>query len=213
MDDVSVLYLQVVPKIPGNKTLGVWMADRPNPAGGPQHVWPPPHMGTLPRGAVANVYQDIHTAGPLLDQGVAVVLSIASQKWYLDYHPDFETVYSVRPCDPEYLDCDSHPGRREHLLGGSVSQWGEKVDQFNFDADVWVGASALAERLWSDPPLGANASATSLEARGRHHALACHWALWGFPTYTRLVSGSEDVAEADASLSALCPADWCSPPE
>jgi hypothetical protein len=33
-----------------------------------------------------------------------------------------------------------------HLLGGSVSQWGESVDQFNIEADVWVGASALAER-------------------------------------------------------------------
>jgi hypothetical protein len=59
-------------------------------------------------------------------------------------------VYTVRPCDPDQLACDEHPGRRKHLLGGAVSQWGEKVDSFNFAADVWPGASALAERLVRD---------------------------------------------------------------
>ena len=84
-------------------------------------------------------------------------------------------MYKVVPCAPSALDCASKPNRRKLLLGGSVSQWGESVDQFNFDADVWVGASALAERLWSDPPLGDNATVTSNAARDRHHSLACHW--------------------------------------
>jgi len=134
----------------------------------------------------------------------------------------------VRPCDPGQLDCDApgHERRRELLLGGSVSQWGEKVDAFNFDADVWVGASALAERLWSDPPLGSNASATSLSARGRHHALSCHWKHWGFASWTRADDGSsgksntpyghgsEYTAVMDASLGAgVCPADWSTVPE
>jgi hypothetical protein len=122
----------------------------------------------------------------------------------------------VRPCDPDQLDCDAHPHRRAHLLGGSVSQWGESVDQFNFDADVWPGASALAERLWSDPPLqptenGTDASA--VDALQRHHAQQCHWAMWGIQTFTRSKKGSEATSEMDASLSNLCPADWCPPPK
>ena len=117
----------------------------------------------------------------------------------------------MRPCDPGLLDCDRHPGRRSALLGGSVSQWGEKVDAFNFDPDVWVGASALAERLWSDMPLGSNATATSLDARARHHALQCHWAMWGVRTYTRYGASSEYTAVADADLSNICPADWTPP--
>jgi hypothetical protein len=163
-------------------------------------------MNTLPKAAVANVYQSMHTAGPLLDAGSPVVLSVASSQWYLDYHPDFATVYNVRPCDPSQLDCDKHPGRRERLLGGSVSQWGEKIDQFNFDTNVWVGASALAERLWSDMPLQ---NGSAIDARTRHHNLQCHWAMWGIATYTRQAKGSEFTQIEDAGLgSALCPADW-----
>ena len=74
--------------------------------------------------------------------------------------------------------------RRKLLLGGSVSQWGESVDAFNFDADVWVGASALAERLWSDPPLGDNVTLASQAAQDRHHALACHWKMYDFMKLT-----------------------------
>ena len=133
------------------------------------------------------------TAGPILDAGSPVVLSVAGSDWYLDYHPDFEAVYSVRPCDKTALDCDNHPGRRELLLGGSVSQWGESVDAFNFDTNVWVGASALAERLWSDLSLGANSATAAKAAKARHHALSCHWKFWGIATYTRLSRGSDDT--------------------
>jgi hypothetical protein len=65
----SQVTARVVPKLGAGKTVGVWMADRPNGAGGPSHVWPAPHMATLPRGAVANVYQSMRTAGPILDAG------------------------------------------------------------------------------------------------------------------------------------------------
>lgn len=86
------------------------------------------------------------------------------------------------------------------------------MDAFNFDPDVWIGASALAERLWSDPPLGKDASASSADAEGRHHNLRCHWAMWGLRTYTRLQSSSEYTAVADATLDAICPAAWSPPP-
>jgi hypothetical protein len=163
-------------------------------------------MSTLPQGAVANVYQSMHTAGPILDAGSPVVLSVAGSQWYLDYHPDFDTVYKIRPCDPDQLDCDNHPGRRELLRGGSVSQWGEKVDDFNFDTNVWVGASALAERLWYDKPVK---EVSGADAKMRHHALQCHWAMWGVSTYTREAKGSEYTQIQDAGLGdQLCPADW-----
>ena len=60
---------RVIPQIQnhGNRTVGVWVADRPNGAGGSQHVWSAPHMETLPKGSVANVYQSVITAGPILD--------------------------------------------------------------------------------------------------------------------------------------------------
>jgi hypothetical protein len=151
---------------------------------------PPPHT---------HRYQSMQTAGPLLDAGIPVVLSVAGSDWYLDYHPDFASVWNVRPCDPSQLDCDAHPGRRTHLLGGGVSQWGESVDAFNFDADVWVGASALAERLWTDHPL----TFTAADAEMRHHNLQCHWAMWGFATYTREKPGSE-YAKSRFFACAVC---------
>lgn len=42
---------RVLPSL--NRTVGVWMADTPN---GASPMWPAPHMSTLPRGSVANVY-------------------------------------------------------------------------------------------------------------------------------------------------------------
>ena len=47
-----------------------------------------------------------------------------------------------------------------------------------------------------------------------HHALQCHWAMWGISTYTRMGKGSELTQVADAGLSdALCPADWTPVPK
>ena len=206
---------QVIPQLT-NKTVGVWMSDTPNHGGAPEHwYFPPPNMSTLPAGAVANVYQDMAAAGPHLDAGTPVVLSVAYDGWYLDGHPDFAAVYNVRPCDQNQLDCDNpkYPARRGSLLGGSVSMWGELVDQFNFEADVWPGASALAERLWTDFPLASSGTGSAADALNRHHYLQCHWAMWGLATYTREKKKSEYTAVMDAGLGGdLCPADWSTPP-
>jgi hexosaminidase len=197
-----------------NRTAGVWMSDTLSHI--PEFVRP--DMTKLPAGSVANVYQDWQAAAPLLDAGTPVVLSIAYDDWYLDYRPDFTAVYNVRPCDPTHLDCDAHPQRRALLRGGSASMWGETVDATNWDSTVWPGTTALAERLWSDPPIS---TVTAAAAQARHHALACHWKMWGVPTLTRLSSssssngapkrGSEYVTVLDAHLPG-CPADWCSVP-
>jgi hypothetical protein len=45
----------------------------------------------------------------------------------------------------------------------------------------WQGA----ERLWSDPETGTNATLSATEAEQRYTSLVCHWAMWGLPTYTR----------------------------
>ena len=191
---------------PLNRTAGVWMSDSPNHI--PEFLRP--DMAKLPAGAVANVYQDWQAAAPLLDAGTPVVLSIAYDGWYLDHHPDFAKVYDVRPCDPALLDCDAHPRRRALLRGGSASMWGEKVDATNFDVNVWPGTTALAERLWSDPPANSS-TVTAAAAQARHRALACHWKMWGIPVITRERGGSENVAILDATLPP-CPADWCAVP-
>jgi hexosaminidase len=194
----------VFPKL--KKTISVWIADTPNPAGGKEQ-WPAPHMRTLPPGSIANVYQTIGTAKAMMDGGSPVVLSVASSDWYLDYSPTFETVYRVRPCDAAQLDCRSHPewAARGLLLGGSVSAWGEHLDASNLDPRVFVGAPALAERLWSDLPV-----TEAGPAAARYQALACHWAFGGVSAYTREKDASEFTAVAKpATAAGVCPADWC----
>jgi hypothetical protein len=141
--------------------------------------------------------------------GSPVVLSVASSDWYLDYAPTFETVYRVRPCDPDQLDCAAHPEWAEAKLlhGGSVSAWGESLDASNFDTRVFVGAPALAERLWTDLP-----TAQAAAAAARYQALACHWAFRGVSTFTREKNRSEFVSIAlPATDARVCPANWCRP--
>ena len=39
--------------------------------------------------------------------------------------------------------------RRQLLLGGEASAWGDCISAESFDGMVWPAASAVAERLWS----------------------------------------------------------------
>ena len=71
---------------------------------------------------------------------------------------------------------------------------GSKVDGrcASVETDAFAGGlAAVAERLWSDPPKTQPGSNTYLAAvaKTRYHALACHWNMWGVPTYDRLVCG------------------------
>jgi len=36
-------------------------------------------------------------------------------------------------------------------MGGATALWSEEADNQNMDSRVWPRASAVAERLWSDP--------------------------------------------------------------
>lgn len=104
--------------------------------------------------------------------------------------------------------------------------WGSKVDgrSASVDTDAFAGGlAAVAERLWSDPPvaIGTDLKGGAAMAKKRYHQLACHWSLWGIPTYDRLTCGGEietkewPCSYAGGSLSVTpifgdgdCPSDW-----
>uniref|UniRef100_A0A1B6ED71 Beta-hexosaminidase n=1 Tax=Clastoptera arizonana TaxID=38151 RepID=A0A1B6ED71_9HEMI len=82
----------------------------------------------------------------LLNLGYRVIIA-TKDAWYLDhgfwgrttYH-DWKVVYDNRL-----------PSAKKGVLGGEVAMWGELVDEHSLDNKVWPRASAVAERLWSNP--------------------------------------------------------------
>ena len=104
--------------------------------------------------------------------------------------------------------------------------WGSKVDgrRSSVDSDAFAGGlAAVAERLWSDPPrpVDGDPRVSGAAAKKRYHQLACHWSMWGIPTYDRLMCGGEiepkewPCSYAGGSLSVTpifgdgdCPSDW-----
>lgn len=77
------------------------------------------------------------------------VVSIAGEHWYLDsecggYNQNaWECIYQVEPLN------NFTAQHTDLFWGGETSMWGEGITEDNFDAFVWRGASAGAERLWS----------------------------------------------------------------
>ena len=57
----------------------------------------------------------------------------------------WECAYDVPLYDKSWTDL-----QRSYLLGGESAMWGEGVNGGNADSYIWRGASAVAERLWSD---------------------------------------------------------------
>ena len=132
---------------------------------------------TLPKGTVANVYQSKQTADTTIGKyGMPSVLSIASDSWYLDSQPpgynwnSWEKRYTVEPtsnltAQPRYLPL---------LLGGEGAMWGEGITQDNFDAYVWHGMAAIAERLWS--PAAKTQTAAGAQPRLAQQMCRMTWA-------------------------------------
>lgn len=199
---------EVMPALPGNHTLGLWVADLPNPAGS---VWPPPDISKLSnKTTFLNVYQSMSTAKATLAAGFPTVVSVAGSDWYLDYHPTFTDVWKVRP--RQETDCASHPGWSELLLGGEVCMWGTGTDgkPRTLDTDLFAGGlAAVAERLWADPyfdPAGVEQAAAAAQAR--YESLQCHWSIHGAPTFSRKTKGDLSVTPIYDGGQMQCPSDF-----
>ena len=75
------------------------------------------------------------------------------------YHQNsWKCVYQVEPAS------NVTSGRPELLLGGQAAAWGEGLAAHDFDAYVWRGTAAVAERLWS--PRNTTDVADALERMG-----------------------------------------------
>ena len=65
---------------------------------------------------------------------------ILSAPWYLD-------IYHYGEQYQQYYNVDLP----QNLFGGKACQWGEFVDATNVEPRTWPRASAVIERLWSNP--------------------------------------------------------------
>uniref|UniRef100_A0A914YQ99 Beta-hexosaminidase n=1 Tax=Panagrolaimus superbus TaxID=310955 RepID=A0A914YQ99_9BILA len=81
--------------------------------------------------------------------------AILSSCWYLNYihyGDDWKTGGingDYYYCDPQ--DFNGTDAQKALVLGGIATMWAEMVDSTNIEARLWPRASAVAERLWSDP--------------------------------------------------------------
>ncbi|WKY10197.1 hypothetical protein Q1695_002498 [Nippostrongylus brasiliensis] len=109
-------------------------------------------MGVKVKNAIAHVWKG-GSYGAIMDEMAKVTAAghrtILSSCWYLDWisiGADWKGYYN---CDPTgFKGTDEQKGL---VLGGEAALWGEYVDATNFIARMWPRASAVAERLWSNP--------------------------------------------------------------
>lgn len=97
----------------------------------------------------------------LIDSGYNLIISHVDA-WYLDCgfgswrttgeaacspYRTWQNVYKHRPWDTMRLNKE----QMKQILGGEACLWTEQVDEMALDSRLWPRASALAERLWTDP--------------------------------------------------------------
>lgn len=74
--------------------------------------------------------------------------------WYLNFHPQWESLYMYRPW------ADAPLSSKDLILGGEACLWTDTVSGDKIDYLVWPQAAALAGRLWSDPHVSDLSNAT-----------------------------------------------------
>jgi len=100
--------------------------------------------------------------------------AILSAGWYLNYisyGQDWPAYYDLEP-----YNFTGTASQYALVMGGEFAMWGEYVDATNIEARTWPRASAVAERLWSDPEQTKSADI----AWPRLHEFRCRMVARGF---------------------------------
>ncbi|KAI5631849.1 glycosyl hydrolase family 20, catalytic domain-containing protein [Phthorimaea operculella] len=98
-----------------------------------------------------------------------------SPYWYLDHlRQTFEKMLKLDP--REVAAASSRNLNLQNVYGGEACMWGEVIDETNMHSRVWPRACAVAERLWSGPPVD-----TSEESLRRIEEHTCRMKRRGVP--------------------------------
>uniref|UniRef100_A0AC34QMM1 Beta-N-acetylhexosaminidase n=1 Tax=Panagrolaimus sp. JU765 TaxID=591449 RepID=A0AC34QMM1_9BILA len=117
-------------------------------------------MNVAPAGSVAHVWKG-NNLDEIMQEMYTVTAAghraLLSSCWYLNYikyGADWPDFYA---CDPQHFGGTDE--QNQLVLGGEAAIWGEFVDGTNLTPRLWPRASAVAERLWSDPGQTSSSSA------------------------------------------------------
>lgn len=119
--------------------------------------------------------------GEILNKGYKVIFS-NSDKLYLDCGFSSWVSNGNNWCSPyknwqEIYDNDILKLARDHtgssnfdkqVLGGEAAVWSEQIDEQTVESRLWPRASALAERLWTNPQVGNFSLAENRIVQHRH---------------------------------------------
>jgi len=143
----------------------------------------------LPKDIVVQSWRGQDSLAQAARQGYRGVLSYG---YYLDLMWPASRHYAIDPMSGDAAKLSSDEAQR--ILGGEACMWSEYVSPENIDSRIWPRMAAIAERLWSPPPVtDVNSMYDRLEATSR-------WLDWLGLTHNsyyepmlRRVAGSDDV--------------------